>query len=102
MPVHGGYVERFTTWVVPDSGFMRWFERGGAAIVEPRCNIQVPLGGPTKVAKLANVCPALRGILYGEALEEACHVVPIAAVTASGMTPACGYIGLWRLLQIWA
>jgi hypothetical protein len=37
--------------------------------------------------ELANVCLALRGRVKGEALEEACHLVPIAAVTASGLTP---------------
>jgi hypothetical protein len=35
----------------------------------------------------ANVCLALRGRVNGEALEEACHLVPIAAVTAYGLTP---------------
>jgi hypothetical protein len=37
--------------------------------------------------ELANVCLALRGRVKGEALEEACHLVLIAAVTASGLTP---------------
>jgi hypothetical protein len=36
---------------------------------------------------LANVFLALRGRVQGEALEEACHLVPIAAITASGLTP---------------
>jgi hypothetical protein len=36
---------------------------------------------------LANVCLALIGRVKGEALEEACHLVPIAAITASGLTP---------------
>jgi hypothetical protein len=30
---------------------------------------------------------ALRGRVNGEALEEVCHLVPIAAITASGLTP---------------
>jgi hypothetical protein len=37
--------------------------------------------------ELANICLALRGIVKGDALEEACHLVPIAAITASGLTP---------------
>jgi hypothetical protein len=37
--------------------------------------------------ELANVCLALRGRVKGESLEEACHLVPISAVTASGLTP---------------
>jgi hypothetical protein len=37
--------------------------------------------------KLANVSLVLRGRVKGEALEEACHLVPISAVTASGLTP---------------
>jgi hypothetical protein len=37
--------------------------------------------------ELANVCLALRRRVKGEALEEACHLVPIAAITASGSTP---------------
>jgi hypothetical protein len=37
--------------------------------------------------ELANVCLALRGRVKGEALEEACHLVPIGAITASGLTP---------------
>jgi hypothetical protein len=37
--------------------------------------------------ELVNVCLALRGRVKGEALEEACHLVPIAAGTASGPTP---------------
>jgi hypothetical protein len=36
---------------------------------------------------LANVCLALRGRVKGEALEDACHLVPIAAITASGLIP---------------
>jgi hypothetical protein len=59
MPVHGGYVERFTACGVPDSGFLRWFDRGGATIVEPRCNSQVPLSGPTKVARACKCVPDL-------------------------------------------
>jgi hypothetical protein len=38
-------------------------------------------------AELANVCLALRGRVKGGSLEEACHLVPIAAVTVSGLTP---------------
>jgi hypothetical protein len=38
-------------------------------------------------ADIANVCLALRGRVKGEALEEKCQVVHIAAVTASGLTP---------------
>jgi hypothetical protein len=38
-------------------------------------------------AELANVLLAFRGRVKGEALEEACHLVPIAAVTASVLTP---------------
>jgi hypothetical protein len=37
--------------------------------------------------ELENVCLALRVRVKGEALEEACHLVPIAAVTSSGLTP---------------
>jgi hypothetical protein len=37
--------------------------------------------------EIANVCLVLRGRVKGEALEEACHLVPIAAITASGLTP---------------
>jgi hypothetical protein len=37
--------------------------------------------------QLDRVFLALRGRLRSEALEEACHLVPIAAVTASGLTP---------------
>jgi hypothetical protein len=37
--------------------------------------------------ELANVCLALRGRVKGGALEEVCHLVHIAAVTASGLTP---------------
>jgi hypothetical protein len=37
--------------------------------------------------EIANVCLALRGRMKGEALEEACNIVPIAAITASGLTP---------------
>jgi hypothetical protein len=37
--------------------------------------------------ELANVCLALRGRVKGEALEEACHLEPITAITASGLTP---------------
>jgi hypothetical protein len=37
--------------------------------------------------ELKNVCLSLRGRVKGEALEEACHLVPIAAITASGLTP---------------
>jgi hypothetical protein len=37
--------------------------------------------------ELANVCLALRGRVKGEALEEACHLVPIADITSSGLTP---------------
>jgi hypothetical protein len=59
MPVHRGYVERFTAWGVPDSGFLRWIERGGSAIVKPRCDIQVPLGVPTKVAQAVKCVPGL-------------------------------------------
>jgi hypothetical protein len=36
--------------------------------------------------ELENVCLALRGRVKGEALEEACHLAPIAAITASGFT----------------
>jgi hypothetical protein len=36
---------------------------------------------------IANVCLALRERVKGEALEEACHLVHIAAITASGLTP---------------
>jgi hypothetical protein len=36
---------------------------------------------------LATVLLALRGRVKGEALEEACHLVTIAAITASGLTP---------------
>jgi hypothetical protein len=48
---------------------------------------------------LANVCLALRGRVKGEALEDACHLVPIAAITASGLTPR-----LWvrRAVQAYA
>jgi hypothetical protein len=59
MPVNGGYVERFTAWGVPDSWFLRWFERRGAAADEPRCNGQVPLGGPTKVFRACKRMPGL-------------------------------------------
>jgi hypothetical protein len=38
-------------------------------------------------AELANVCLALRGKVKGESLEEACHLVSIAAVTVPGLTP---------------
>jgi hypothetical protein len=38
-------------------------------------------------SELVNVCMALRGRVKGGSLEEACHLVPIAAVTASGLTP---------------
>jgi hypothetical protein len=41
----------------------------------------------TRSPDLANVCLALRGRVKGEALEEACHLVPISAITASGLTP---------------
>jgi hypothetical protein len=34
----------------------------------------------------ANGCLALRRRVKGEALEEACHIVPIAAITVSGLT----------------
>jgi hypothetical protein len=37
--------------------------------------------------ELANMCLALRGRVKGGALEEACHLVPIAAATVSGLTP---------------
>jgi hypothetical protein len=49
--------------------------------------------------ELANVCLALRGRVKGEALEEACHIVPIAAITASGLTPR-----LWvrRAVEVYA
>jgi hypothetical protein len=40
-----------------------------------------------KYSELANICLALRGRVEGEALEEACQGVPIAAVTVSGLTP---------------
>jgi hypothetical protein len=50
MPVHGGYVEHLTAWGVPYSWILWWFERGGAVADGPRCNSQVQLGGPTKVA----------------------------------------------------
>jgi hypothetical protein len=43
--------------------------------------------------ELANVCLALRGRVKGGALEEDCQLVPIAAVTASRLTPhlwGCG------------
>jgi hypothetical protein len=40
--------------------------------------------------ELANVYLALRGKLKGEALEEACHLVPIATVNAFGLTPRLG------------
>jgi hypothetical protein len=36
--------------------------------------------------ELTNVCLALRGRVKGEALEEACRIVPIAAITVSGLT----------------
>jgi hypothetical protein len=36
--------------------------------------------------ELANVCLALRGRVKGEAPEEACHLVHIAAITVSGLT----------------
>jgi hypothetical protein len=38
-------------------------------------------------SELANMCLALRGRVNGEAFEEACNLVPIEAVTASGLTP---------------
>jgi hypothetical protein len=37
--------------------------------------------------ELANVCLALRGRVKGVVLEKACHIVPIAAVTVSVLTP---------------
>jgi hypothetical protein len=40
-----------------------------------------------KSLELNNVCLALRGRVKGEALEEAFHLVPIAAVTSSGLAP---------------
>jgi hypothetical protein len=39
--------------------------------------------------ELANVCLVLRGRVEG-GLEEACHLVPISSVTASGLTPIVG------------
>jgi hypothetical protein len=51
-------------------------------------------------ANLANVCLTLRRRGNGEALEEPCHLAPIAAVTVSDCPLACGYIGWWRIMQI--
>jgi hypothetical protein len=62
MPVHGGHVECFTAWGVPNIGFMRWVKRGVAAIVEPRCDSQVPLGGPTKVTGVVHCFLILKGV----------------------------------------
>jgi hypothetical protein len=45
----------------------------------------LPVSQP-RSPELANICLALRGRVKG-GLEEACHLVPIAAVTASGLTP---------------
>jgi hypothetical protein len=103
MPVHGGYVERFTAWGVPDSLFLRWFERRGADADEPRCKGQVPIGGTTKVCRACKRIPVLERKSEGGGLEEACHLVPIAAVTASVLTPrlwvrrdaeACANLGI--------
>jgi hypothetical protein len=41
----------------------------------------------SRSSDLANVCLALRGRVKGVALEEACHLVTIAAITDSGLTP---------------
>jgi hypothetical protein len=56
-----------------------------------------------RLPEIANVCLALRVRVKGEALEEACHLVPIADVTASGLTPhlwVCGAVEAYANLGI--